>query len=130
MKLLGKKFVAILMLLLPAMQVWADQVWIDVRTTEEYAADHIDGDANIPLAQLDATALATQYGKDAEIVLYCRSGNRAGQAQALLQAAGFTNVSNAGGIAEVRTQRSIAAPAASGPASTTTTTGATAAPDR
>lgn len=94
----------------------ADPVWIDVRSLEEYSADHIDGDANVPLAALDVQALATTYGKDAELKLYCRSGNRAGQAQALLEAAGFTNVSNAGGIAEVRTLRGIAAQSPAMPA--------------
>lgn len=85
-----------------------ESVWIDVRTVEEYSADHIDGDANIPLASIDIDALASQYGKDAPISLYCRSGNRAGQAKAILEAAGFTNVTNAGGIADVRSLRAIA----------------------
>lgn len=130
MNTLSGKLATLLALLCMAAQTWADEIWIDVRTVEEYAADHIEGDANIPLAQLDTTALATQYGKDAEIVLYCRSGNRAGQAQALLEAAGFTNVSNAGGIGDVRTLRSIATGASSGTAGATSATGAVAAPDR
>ena len=82
-------------------------VWIDVRTTEEYSSDHINGDTNIPLATIDTDLLATQYGKDAEINLYCRSGNRAGQAMAILQEAGFTNVNNVGGIDDVRELRDI-----------------------
>lgn len=103
----------------------ADPIWIDVRTAEEHAANHIAGDAHVPLAEIDADTLAAQYGKDAELMLYCRSGNRAGQAQELLKAAGFTNVTNAGGIADVRTLRGLAAqsPAAA-------TTGAVAAPPR
>lgn len=86
----------------------ADPVWIDVRSSTEYAADHIAGDSNVPLAELDTQALAERYGKDAELKLYCRSGNRAGQALELLKAAGFTNVSNEGGIADVRALRGIA----------------------
>lgn len=85
-----------------------DAVWIDVRTVEEYSADHIDGDANVPLASIDTDALAARFGKDAEINLYCRSGNRAGQAKTLLEAAGFTNVNNVGGISDVRELRQIA----------------------
>jgi phage shock protein E len=88
--------------------VSADPIWIDVRGDEEHAADHIDGDVHVPLATLDAEALAATYGKDAELMLYCRSGNRAGQAQEILKAAGFTNVTNAGGIAAVRTLRDLA----------------------
>ena len=85
-----------------------DSVWIDVRTVEEYSADHIDGDANIPLATIDPDALAAKYGKDTQINLYCRSGNRAGQAKTILEAAGFTNVVNAGGIGDAREMRNIA----------------------
>lgn len=113
MKNLPGTLATLLVLLCLATPAWADPVWIDVRTTEEFAADHIDGDVNIPLAELDVATLATQYGKDAEIALYCRSGNRAGQAKALLEAAGFTQVSNAGGIGDVRALRNIAAAAAS-----------------
>lgn len=83
-------------------------VWIDVRTTEEYSTNHIDGDANIPLATIDTEKLAAQYGKDAEIMLYCRSGNRAGQAKTLLEQAGFTHITNAGGIDDVRKLRELA----------------------
>ena len=91
-----------------AQSAYADPVWIDVRSVEEYSADHIEGDANVPLAALDAQTLADKYGKDAELMLYCRSGNRAGQAQEILKSAGFTRVTNAGGIADVRTLRGIA----------------------
>lgn len=86
----------------------AQQVWIDVRGDEEYNKDHIDGDTHIPLATIDTEALAAQYGKDAEIMLYCRSGNRAGQAKVLLEAAGFSKVTNAGSITEVRELRQLA----------------------
>ena len=96
-----------------------DAVWIDVRTVEEYSADHIDGDANIPLATIDPDALASQYGKDAEINLYCRSGNRAGQAMAILQEAGFSNVNNVGGIDDVRVLRSVAGTGGQGASSAT-----------
>lgn len=83
-------------------------VWIDVRTVEEYSANHIDGDANIPLATIDPQDLAAKYGKDAEINLYCRSGNRAGQAKDILEAAGFTHVNNMGGIDDVSKLRAVA----------------------
>jgi len=108
-------------LLLASGSVLAEQVCIDVRTVEEFSSDHIEGDANIPLASLDTAALASKYGKDAELMLYCRSGNRAGQAKAQLEAAGFTNVTNAGGIGDVRELRKLAAPNASAaPAAATT----------
>jgi phage shock protein E len=102
-----------------AAQVYADPVWIDVRSVEEYSADHIEGDSNVPLATLDAQALADKYGKDAELMLYCRSGNRSGQALEILKAAGFTRVTNAGGIADVRTLRGIAVQSPASPAQPT-----------
>ena len=105
LRLLTLVFTALLFL---SANVMADPVWIDVRTEAEYTEDHIDGDANIPLASIDANALAAQFGKDAEINLYCRSGNRAGQAKEILEAAGFTNVNNVGGISDVRGLRQIA----------------------
>lgn len=110
MKSLVKLFGA--MMLLVSAVANADPIYIDVRTVEEYSADHIEGDLNMPLADLDATALAERFGKDAELALYCRSGNRAGQAMEQLVAAGFTKVSNAGGIGDVRTLRAQASPAA------------------
>ena len=108
MKLMHLKLLALLTFMFAMSSAWADPVWIDVRTVEEFTADHIEGDANIPLAEIDTAKLATQYDKNAEIMLYCRSGNRAGQAKEILEAAGFTNVVNAGGISDVRSLRELA----------------------
>jgi phage shock protein E len=94
---------------------FGEPVWIDVRTIEEFNTDHIDGDANIPLAEISAAKLIAEYGKDAELMLYCRSGNRAGQARQLLEDAGFTKVTNAGGIDDVRTLRGLKIAAQSSP---------------
>lgn len=88
--------------------LFADPLWIDVRSTQEYAEDHIAGDTNIPVDTINPDLLAREYGKDAEINLYCRSGGRAGRAMEILQAAGFTNVKNVGGIEEVRDLRDLA----------------------
>jgi phage shock protein E len=102
------------LLLVASAAVQADPVYIDVRTVEEYSAEHIEGDINLPLAELNVAALGERFGKDAELVLYCRSGNRAGQAMEQLVAAGFTNVSNAGGIDDVRNLRAASSPAGAG----------------
>ena len=103
-----RKFVLLCFTMLLSCSTLAEKVWIDVRTTEEFSADHISGDTNIPLATIKADELAKKYGKDAELVLYCRSGKRAGEAKALLDAAGFSKVSSAGGITDVRKLRKIA----------------------
>ncbi len=49
-------------------------------------------------------------------MLYCRSGNRAGQALELLKTAGFTHATNAGGISDVRELRAIPAQSPAAPA--------------
>jgi len=38
--------------------------------------------------------------KDQKVYLYCRSGNRSGQAKDILEALGYSNVVNAGGVAQ------------------------------
>lgn len=71
---------------------------LDVREPWEHEEAAIPGtDALIPLGQL--AQRVNELDPDAAIVVYCRSDNRSGQAQALLQDAGFTNVRNLeGGI--------------------------------
>jgi len=123
----SRKLLLALVLFLTGSVTLADTVWIDVRTVEEYETDHINGDPNIPLAELDAAKLASLYPEGTEFMLYCRSGNRAGQAKELLEAAGFTNVTNAGSIGAVRELREQALSTAS-PA--VARTGAAAAPPR
>ncbi|GLR06551.1 phage shock protein E [Vibrio hyugaensis] len=72
---------------------------VDVRTTQEFADDHLDNAVNFPLSELDKHF--ANVDKDAQIVLYCRSGNRSGQAYQYLQSQGFTNLHNAGGLVEM-----------------------------
>lgn len=73
-------------------------ILLDVRTPQEWAEDgHIAGATLIPLAELEARA-AGELPQDAEIVVYCRSGNRSQQAAAFLVEAGYTDVSDMGGV--------------------------------
>ena len=62
-------------------------VLLDVRSSEEFAAGHIKGAINIPHDQL-AERLA-ELPKGESLIVYCRSGRRAGLAAAVLQQAGF-----------------------------------------
>ncbi len=71
---------------------------LDVRTPPESQAASIPGtDALIPVDQL--AQRVNELDPNQEIIIYCRSGNRSGQALKILQQAGFTNVRHlAGGI--------------------------------
>ncbi len=72
---------------------------IDVRTPEEYAEAHLVGAINIEMSADMASKLPAE-AKDQTLELYCRSGGRAGQAEGILQAAGY-QAKNIGGIDEL-----------------------------
>ena len=65
---------------------------IDVRTEGEYLAGHVPGAQLIPHDQMASYVDSLAAQKDDEIVLYCKSGRRAGMASETLEAAGFSNV--------------------------------------
>jgi phage shock protein E len=89
--------------------VYAETIWVDVRSAQEYEQSHIAGDLHIPYQSIVACLEKRSIEKNAAIKLYCRSGGRAGKAQKSLEAAGYTDVSNAGGIDDVRKERNLAA---------------------
>ena len=64
-------------------------VLLDVRTSVEYASGHIAGAINIPHEQLPARAAELEAHRERDIVIYCRSGVRAGHAARALQKSGF-----------------------------------------
>ena len=67
---------------------------IDVRQPDEHLEFNIGG-ILIPLGQIQSMQLdEIENWKDQEIIVYCRSGNRSGQACLILSAAGFSNVKN------------------------------------
>ena len=69
---------------------------VDVRTTEEYAAGHLDGAV---LSDYRGGAFAQDiqnWDKDKVDCLYCASGNRSGKAAELMKEAGFKHVYNRG----------------------------------
>lgn len=70
---------------------------IDVRSQEEYDQGHIEGSTLIPHSELDAIVAAIGPDHDRQVVLYCRSGGRAGRVQTALQEKGYTGIFNATG---------------------------------
>lgn len=83
-------------------------VLLDVRTAREHAEGNLEGSVNIShekIVEQDAEALSTLEAltagdKNTAIVVYCRSGGRAGKAKAALEAAGYTRVTNVGGMTD------------------------------
>jgi rhodanese-related sulfurtransferase len=70
-------------------------VVIDVREPGEFSAGHVKGALNIPPSRLmgDAKQLVS-VPKDANIVVYCRTGSRSNVAAHILHGLGYTNVTN------------------------------------
>lgn len=73
----------------------------DVRTPAEYVDGHFVGAQNFPLQTMQA-AQYPDVAKDTKIYVYCHSGNRSSQATALLRKAGYTNVTDLGGLSHVQ----------------------------
>lgn len=75
---------------------------LDVRTQQEWDKRHLDGANLIPVDDVEARMAEVEKltggDKDKPIVVYCGSGNRAGRAKKMLLDAGYTQVTNLGGI--------------------------------
>lgn len=74
---------------------------LDVRMQQEYDAGHIANAVLLPLPLIeagDATVAKALPDKDAEILVYCRSGRRSAIAANALINMGYTNVFDFGGI--------------------------------
>jgi rhodanese-related sulfurtransferase len=65
---------------------------IDVRSPAEFESVHITGAYNVPLDTLREHRDELISHLDDEVVLVCRSGNRARQAESTLTSAGLTNL--------------------------------------
>ena len=74
---------------------------LDVRTASEYAGGHISGATNLAVQDIQ-TGKMPDVAKDKPVFVYCQSGNRSAKAVAALKSAGYTNVIDLGGIAEVQ----------------------------
>jgi rhodanese-related sulfurtransferase len=66
-------------------------VVVDVGDAEEFAAGHIVGARNVPLAQLDERLGATVKNKSLPLLLVCPTGARANKAVAAAKKLGYEN---------------------------------------
>ncbi|OZC01655.1 rhodanese-like domain-containing protein [Rubricoccus marinus] len=78
----------------------ADAPLLDVRTPGEYAGGHLKGSVNVDVMAPDFQQKieAMNLPASGPVYLYCRSGNRSGQAAKALQQMGHEGATNIGGF--------------------------------
>jgi phage shock protein E len=69
-----------------------ERVLIDVRTPGEFSEGHIPGSVNIDFNAPTFVAEIEKLDKNEPYSIYCRSGNRSGQALELMDSLGFADV--------------------------------------
>ena len=74
-----------------------EHIILDTREQDEFDEGHIPGAVCLPNEFITAE-MPFPFEKNAEILLYCRSGRRSADAAKKLRDMGFTNVFDFGGI--------------------------------
>lgn len=77
---------------------------LDVRTPAEFSAGHLAGAVNVDVLAPDFRQRVEALGlpQTGPVYLYCRSGNRSGQATGILTAMGHAGAVNVGGFDALR----------------------------
>jgi rhodanese-related sulfurtransferase len=75
----------------------AELVILDVRTQEEFDEGHIEGAVLLDFYREDFAEELATFDPAVPYVLYCRSGNRSGQARAVMADLGFRSVQDIDG---------------------------------
>ena len=71
---------------------------VDVREPDEFAVGHIPGAKLLPLGDVLTRAEEVMPDKNAQWLIYCRTGRRSADAVQKLDALGYTNIYDLGGI--------------------------------
>ncbi len=77
-----------------------DVVIIDVRMPGEFSLGHAQKSLNIDIYSPTFLDEIKKLDKNQAYELYCRSGNRSGQAEAIMKQLGFADAKNIGGLDE------------------------------
>lgn len=72
---------------------------VDVRTPAEFSTGSVDGAVNIPLSQVKSQLKKFKGKKN--IVVFCRSGARSGQAKQILEQNGIQAVINGRSVKQI-----------------------------
>ena len=75
-----------------------EHIILDTREQDEFDEGHIPGAILIPYTEIENKAEKMLPDKDAQILVYCRSGRRSKIAAESLAKLGYTNVKEFGGI--------------------------------
>ncbi|UYN84595.1 MAG: rhodanese-like domain-containing protein [Microcella sp.] len=86
----------------------AGTVVIDVRTPAEFASGHLEGAVNLDVQSADFEARVAELDPAGSYFVYCRSGNRSGQAIDRMRALGFTDLTNGGSVEAASSSTGIA----------------------
>ncbi|MEI4271184.1 rhodanese-like domain-containing protein [Klenkia sp. LSe6-5] len=78
-----------------------DVTVVDVRTPEEYAEGHLAGAVNVDVSAEDFAARISELDPAGTYVVYCRSGARSAAAADRMVELGFTDVRDAGALADL-----------------------------
>jgi rhodanese-related sulfurtransferase len=82
---------------------------IDVRTPDEFNGGHLEGAERIGIADSDFVERIDALDRSADYYIYCRSGNRAGQAIDAMRDLGFTGeLVNGGSVGNASAQTGLA----------------------
>lgn len=81
-----------------SVEVSADTIILDVRTSAEFDAGHLEGALNLDVQSAEFDALIADLDPGADYLVYCRSGNRAATAIDRMAAQGFGSLANGGGV--------------------------------
>ena len=85
-----------------AVKVLESRVVIDVRSPAEVAEGAIAGATVLDFNAGEFQAKIGDYDRNAAYLVYCRSGNRSGQAVAIMKELGFTDVIDAGAFSDLQ----------------------------
>ena len=75
---------------------------VDVRTSDEYASDHLPNVINVPFQLLVDQLPRHVIDKNQAVLLHCQTGPRAAVARQVLKTMGYTRVYNLGSLARAR----------------------------
>lgn len=77
-----------------------NSIIIDVRTLEEFNDGHLKGALNIDIFAADFKSQIERLDRNKNYLLYCRSGNRSGQAMHFMKQLGFKSAENLGSVSQ------------------------------